>query len=30
VDNGLMTPTMKIKRSQVVERHLDQIEAVYR
>lgn len=29
VDNGLMTPTMKIKRNQVVQRHQDEIAEMY-
>ncbi|MEO8418692.1 MAG: AMP-binding protein [Methylophilaceae bacterium] len=30
LENGLMTPTLKIKRNAVYERYLPQIEAVYR
>jgi long-chain acyl-CoA synthetase len=29
VENGLMTPTMKVKRNWVVERYREQIEAAY-
>ncbi|MGB5831941.1 MAG: AMP-dependent synthetase/ligase, partial [Thiohalocapsa sp.] len=30
VDNGLMTPTMKVKRNQVVARYRDEIDGMYR
>ena len=29
VDNGLLTPTMKIKRAQVLERHAREVDAMY-
>jgi long-chain acyl-CoA synthetase len=29
VENGLMTPTMKIKRAQVLERHTRQVDGLY-
>ena len=30
VDNGLVTPTLKLKRNQIVERYKDRIDAIYR
>jgi long-chain acyl-CoA synthetase len=29
VDNGLITPTMKLKRDRIVARYADEIEALY-
>ena len=30
VDNGMLTPTLKLKRNQIVERYKDQVDAIYR
>ncbi|MEO7742207.1 MAG: long-chain fatty acid--CoA ligase [Usitatibacter sp.] len=30
VENGLLTPTLKLRRAQVLERHRDRIEALYK
>jgi long-chain acyl-CoA synthetase len=30
VDNGLLTPTLKLRRAQVLERHSDRLEALYK
>ena len=29
-DNGLLTPTLKLKRAQILERHKDRVEEIYR
>jgi long-subunit acyl-CoA synthetase (AMP-forming) len=29
VDNGLMTPNLKVKRGEVLKRYADRIEALY-
>ncbi len=30
VDNGLLTPTLKVKRAKIMERYAEQIDAIYR
>ena len=30
VDNGLLTPTLKLRRAQILERHSDRLEALYK
>ena len=30
VDNGLLTPTLKLRRAQILERHADRLEALYK